>query len=84
MNENKGQWKPGQSGNLKGRPRKLPGRDISELVNQQQGKPESEKQETPEELNRRMYLEDLARFRDFTPEAERILWPTPIGPHWKN
>jgi len=39
---------------------------------------------TDDEVTRRQYLEDVARMRDFRPEAERIRWASPIGPKWKN
>ena len=57
-------------------------RDISELVKRQQKPPD--KAETLEEMNWRLYLEDVARMRDFTPEAERLAFPNPIRPKWRN
>ena len=57
-------------------------RDISDLVKRQQGP--AKKPETADELTRRMYLEDVARMRDFRPDEERMRWPSPIGPKWRN
>ena len=56
-------------------------RDISDLLKKQQ-KPDTEI--TDEELARQQYLADIARMRDFRTDAERMVWPKPIGPRWKN
>ena len=39
---------------------------------------------TDAELTQQAYHADLERFRDFRPDADRMLWPAPIGPRWKN
>lgn len=57
-------------------------RDISDLVKKQKDVPR--KDETNEEMTRRLYLEDVARMRDFRPDEERMRWPSPIRPRWKN
>jgi hypothetical protein len=57
-------------------------RDISELVDKQKTPPV--KEETLEEMNRRLYLEDIAKMRDFSPPESHMLWPSPVGPKWKN
>jgi hypothetical protein len=56
-------------------------RDISDLLKQT---PKVTKKLTDEELAQKQYLADLARIRDFTPDAERRLWIKPVGPQWKN
>lgn len=57
-------------------------RDIKDLIRKQPAT------KTPaqalDELNRKQYLADLERMRDFRPEGERMRWPNPIRPHWKN
>lgn len=40
--------------------------------------------EGPDEFTMQRYREDLARFRDFSPPASKMIWPSPIGPRWKN
>jgi len=54
-------------------------RDITELIE----KEKPAEQMTPEEFAKAEYEAELARMRDFTPDAERILWPDPIAPRWK-
>ena len=56
-------------------------RDISDLVAKQKA-PAAEL--TIEELNRKMYLEDVERLKDFRLPGERTRWPTPVRPRWKN
>jgi hypothetical protein len=56
-------------------------RDISDLLKQA---PPQAKKLTDEELAHKQYLADLAKMRDFTPEADRRLWIKPVGPLWKN
>lgn len=58
-------------------------RDISELVGRQATPPPVEKL-SDEDRAYQAYLEDLARFQDFEPEENKILWPSPVEPRWKN
>ena len=58
-------------------------RDISGLIGEQ-AEPPKIIPPTADEITRRQYLEDVARMRDFRPEAERIRWASPIGPKWRN
>jgi hypothetical protein len=58
-------------------------RDIRDLVKRRE-KPDPPKVPTDDEVTRAMYLEDLARMRDFSPPATRMIWPSAIGPRWKN
>jgi len=57
-------------------------RNIDDLIKNTKGPP------TPEaaldEFNRKQYLEDVARLRDFALPQERMRWPNPIRPRWKN
>lgn len=46
--------------------------------------PEDQQRRSDEAVTREAYLADLARMRDFSPPASRILWPTPIQPRWRN
>lgn len=56
--------------------------DINELLG---GSTEPAKVEvSADEYTRQAYLEDVARLRDFTPDEDKMLWPKPIGPKWKN
>jgi DNA primase len=55
-------------------------RNIDELIKKKQ----PVKAKTPDEINREQYLADLARMKDFSPEAHRILFPKPIAPRWRN
>ena len=57
-------------------------RDISGLTKKPGGK--VVEQLSADEFTRRQYLEDIARMRDFTPPEDKMLWPEPIGPKWKN
>lgn len=58
-------------------------RDISELIKKQESPPPPENM-SAEDFTHQEYLNDIARMRDFTPEEERIRWPTPVKPLWKN
>lgn len=56
--------------------------DINELLG---GSTETiEAQISADEFTQAEYLADIARFRDFRPEAERMLWPSPVKPRWRN
>lgn len=57
-------------------------RDISSLI--KQGPKPPAPAIPDDELTRRQYLADVARLRDFTPDEDKMLWPKPIGPKWKN
>ena len=55
-------------------------RDIDELLKQEAPK----KEMTPEDASRAAHQEFLKQLGDFTPDADRLRWPKPIGPRWKN
>ena len=56
--------------------------DINELLG---GSTEPARVEvSADEFTRAEYLADIARFRDFRPEAERMMWPSPVKPRWRN
>ena len=55
-------------------------RDIDELLKQQPPKREL----TPEEYSEAYHKAALEQIRDFTPNRERLRWPKPVGPRWKN
>ncbi len=56
-------------------------RNIDDLLKQPPPKP---RKLTEAEMNQAAYLADLARIKDFTPDADRRRWPKPVGPRWKN
>lgn len=58
-------------------------RNIDDLLKQQEAKAPKAVL-TAEEINHAAYLADLERFRDMTPDADRMQWAKPIGPLWKN
>ena len=58
-------------------------RNIKDLI-AKKAKPPGPQKVSDDEFTHAMYLEDLARLRDFSPPASRMMWPSPIGPRWKN
>ena len=55
-------------------------RNIDELIN----KPPPKREMTSEEISNAAHYAFLKELNDFTPNANRLRWPKPIGPRWKN
>ena len=41
-------------------------------------------EKTEDEYMREMYLREIEAMKDFRRPGDKICWPSPVGPRWKN